>query len=240
MISHLNPGFELACSVKRGDSTLPAAFTTFATVFEREFVARPLAVDLELLLTGRGPLLVARVWIEREAAIPHLRGPDGRYDGYVDFMERRRHELPRMFAQHTDATAFAPYVRRKGVEVEDLAQLPQSVYLCEFEVAAIQAVHDAVGVETLRSWGASLGLGDDLWLVTSMGGAPPVVFVQTAAQATQLRSSGALVQWRDAYFALASAYDEFHCLEVGSCAVRVDSRETFETLYGSSWYQYWH
>ena len=237
MSSFRQPEFELACSVKRGDVGLPAAFTAFASALEREFIAPPLAVGLEVLQTGRGPHLWVRVWVEVEPVVRHLRRTG---DGLADFLERRRNEAPRMFAETTEPAGLAAHVLHGGIDAATLARLPQQVSFWDFEVAAVQRVHDALHADDLRTWGESLGLGDELWLVTSMGGAAPVVFVQTAAHADRLREAGALDAWRDSYFELARANDEFNCLSPGSCRVGVDSRETFDARYGSSWYEYWH
>ena len=232
------PDFERACSVMRGDEVLPAAFTPFANAFEREFIARPLAVGLEVIGPGSSfPRLGVRVWIEGEAVIRHLRSTG---EDYVDFMPRLRSVAPGMFAGTTEPAGLAPHVRHGGIDAAELARLPQQVSFWDFEPAAAERVRAALSADDLQRWGESLGLGDELWCVTSMGGAAPVVFVQTAEHAAQLRGPETLEAWRDSYFELARANDEFNCLSPGSCRVEVDSRETFETRYGSSWYEYWH
>lgn len=241
MSSFRHPEFEAACSVKRGDAELPDAFGAFASVFEREFLTRPLAVGLEVLgaRSSRANLGV-RVWVERDAILQRLRPAGDEHVEYLDLMERCRKASPRMFAETTEPAALAPHVRFGGVEAAELALLPQSLRLCEFEEAAVQQVHDNVRGEERQRWGESLGLGDELWCVTTMGGAPPVVFVQTEARAHRVRMSGTLVAWRASYYSFTRAYDEFDCLSSERCNVRVDSRETFETRYGSSWRDYWY
>ena len=232
-----HPEFELACAIKRGEATLPTAFTAFASAFEREFDVRPLAVGLEVLHTGRGPRLWVRVWIEGAEVIRTYRNSG---DRLLDYLARSRKEAPRMFAETTEPELLAPHVRHGAADAAGLGELPLQVTLCDFEQAAVAEVHSKVGPEGLRLWGESLGLGDQLWCVTSMGGTAPVVFVQTAAQADRLSEAGALAEWRDSYFELARRNDEFDCFGPGSCHVEVDSKEIFDTRYGASWYAYWH
>ena len=232
-----HPEFELACAIKRGDATLPTAFTAFANAFEREFDVRPLVVGLEVLHTGRGPRLWVRVWIEGEAIVRTYRNTGERF---LEYLDRSRAEAPRMFAETTEPELLAPHVRHGDADAAGLGELPLQVMFCDFETAAVAEVHSKLGPEELRLWGESLGLGDQLWCVTSMGGAAPVVFVQTAAEADRLSEGGALAQWRDSYFELARRNDEFGCLSPWSCQVRVDSKEIFDTRYGASWYAYWH
>lgn len=133
-----------------------------------------------------------------------------------------------------------PSVWRSALSLRDPdAGETHSIFVCfaEFEQVAEYAAHKAVKGKDLRTFAASLGLGDRLWRLERSFG-PPIVFVHSDEQARALRSTESQAHWADLYYTLVKPHDEFGYLERSEIVIEVDSRETFERDFAGNWYYY--
>ena len=135
-----------------------------------------------------------------------------------------------------------------GVDLRALFALPtwegpivraDDVFLLfrDFETVAKRDAHAQVAGPELDAFVASLELGDRFWRTNRRSG-PPIVFVQTKAQAEELSTASTARRWADLYWPYVKAHDEFGSLRREEITVPVDSRENFEEGYEGNWYYY--
>lgn len=119
---------------------------------------------------------------------------------------------------------------------------PEEIFVCfdDFESAAREDAHWSVTEAELAQFAASLGLGEILWCAQRSFKGPPTVFVYTDQQAAELRTSPVRDQWADTYFTIVHRHDPFGYLTRDQIGIAVDSKENFDTNYGSNLYHYFH
>ena len=78
----------------------------------------------------------------------------------------------------------------------------------------------------------------DLWEVSRSFSAT-TFFLYTDEQVKQYENSTLRQEWTDRYFALLKQYDVFNYLKREGFTIYLDSKENFDTHYGSNWWYYY-
>ena len=229
-----DPGFAEALSARRGEQELDPSLRLFADRFTQTFGVAPLTVTMDSIPQPGSRRLIPQldILLERSLDLRQFRtSPSGNFDSakqsltatlFAASMSHR--QLPKRFG--------LPRWQGRTDWARDVF-----VYFSEFERTAKSAAHEAVSGKELDGFVAALGLGDSFWCTQRLS-KEPTVFVNTDAQASQLRNPDIQRRWGDLYYPLVKRHDEFGYLERAEIFVPVDSRETFDRDFSSNWYYY--
>lgn len=223
--------------LKRGSARLDRIYAEFSMAFADQFGFEPLAVGVDSLASpgdgGIRPRL--SVVLERTAQRVFFHRPQQLLSNY----DRRKQRLvAELFAANVREVDLRRLFGLPRTTPEDFPWVDQLLVTFEdFESAAIEEIHGLVAAADLDAWVATLGLGDQFWCARRLAG-PPIVFVQTEAQAAILRADGRLEEWSASYFAVARQHDEFGYLTPDDARIAVDSKENLDTTYAGSWFNY--
>jgi hypothetical protein len=77
----------------------------------------------------------------------------------------------------------------------------------------------------------------DLWLIRRVFGEVTFFFF-TNEQVTRYQKSGKQESYAKEYCAVLKRYDEFNYVNEDEFRVRFDSKQNFDTKYGSNWFYY--
>ncbi len=225
-------GYRQAKRARQGRSHLNARFDGFVAAFREQFGSAPLWLETDRMrqATATSPRL--NIVLERTRQYEEFLSAGGNFD------PAKQRTVARLLAENLSDAQLRSLFRVPVVSPADL-DWAEETFVCfsEFERVAKQEAHASITAPELDTFTGALGLGDRLWCTRCLSG-PPIVFVHTEAQATELRTSPLPEGWADTYFTLVRTHDEFGYLERAEISIQVDSRENFEKTYDGNWYYY--
>ena len=229
-----DPDYVEAKRIRQGLASRNPLHDRFFERFHRRFGVQPLTISFDAVADSR-----------RERLTPRLAVVLERSDEYRSFVSGSRgYDRGK---QEETAILLVESVRGSdlraafGLQPESpSAELrPDEIFVCfeDFERVARWEVHELVTPVERALFERGLGIEDQFWCTQRFAG-PPIVFVHTDDQARAIEASTLPAQWADTYFELARPHDEFGFLGPRDIAIRVDSRQTFETKYSGNWHYY--
>lgn len=229
-----DPDYLRAKRIKQGQSHINPVYEAFVERFRERYGISPLAILLDAVGRPQGQGTTPRLGVVLERTSQYrsfLRNQFG-------FDKEKQEAVAMLFTQSLP-----------GVDLRAMfglpARLPHAevraneifVYFDDFERVAKWEVHNLTANSGLEDFTASLDIAGQFWCTERFAG-PPIVFVHTDEQAQALKASALPSKWADTYFELAKRHDEFGYLNRTEIAIRIDSKENFETNYSGNWYYY--
>ncbi|MDP9184019.1 MAG: hypothetical protein M3P04_14750 [Actinomycetota bacterium] len=233
-VSPEDEGYKRAKRARQGHLHVDDRLVGFTRWFQETYRVAPLWLELDHIERARTRLPWPRLSVVLERSDQYTSFLSGAFN----FDIKKQRAIAAALVDHVEPAElrrmFCLPRRRFG---GNLAAADVFVCFDDFERVVKQEAHLAVSEAEVARYAAGLGLGSALWCTQRLWG-PPILFVHTAAEATELKASPDRREWADAYFELVRRHDEFGYMTPEEIAIMVDSKENFDENYSSNWYYY--